>query len=212
MINSKNVFLNKHIVLSLAVIAIISYFIHILLGYLYYEGYNPLSQAISDLTAEDSPVKSIARVFSNLYGFFSVCAMILLLLKVKDFKHKKLKLGVIIFTIMITMSAIGFAFFPLSEAGYAGTFKDIMHMVITFFVVILTLISLVLFIIAFKSVYQWISIITLTLILLSAILMAFIPNNYFGVLERVSVYSVIFYFGFLSYVFSYKKGDLYEVN
>jgi hypothetical protein len=38
----------------------------------FYEGYNPLAQAISDLTALNSPSRNIAGIFSTLYG---ICAV-----------------------------------------------------------------------------------------------------------------------------------------
>ncbi|ULQ59948.1 DUF998 domain-containing protein [Brucepastera parasyntrophica] len=55
------------------VLAVISYFLHIFLGRFFYDGYNPLAQAVSDLTADNSPSKKIAVIFSAIYGF---CATI----------------------------------------------------------------------------------------------------------------------------------------
>jgi len=52
----------------LGIFSVILYFLHVILGEAFYEGYNPLAQAISDLTALNSPSKNIARLFSMLYG------------------------------------------------------------------------------------------------------------------------------------------------
>ena len=40
------------------------------------------------------------------------------------------------------ISAIGYRMFPLSESGYAGAFQDVMHMVVTAAVVLLSIVSL----------------------------------------------------------------------
>jgi len=45
------------------------YFLHVIFGRIYYEDYNPFAQAVSDLTADDSPSKHIASIIllnSNL--------------------------------------------------------------------------------------------------------------------------------------------------
>jgi hypothetical membrane protein len=50
------------------IFSVIFYFFHVILGEIFYKGYNPLAQAISDLSASNSPSKGIARIFSMLYG------------------------------------------------------------------------------------------------------------------------------------------------
>jgi len=37
----------------LGIFSVILYFLHVILGEVFYEGYNPLEQAISDLTASN---------------------------------------------------------------------------------------------------------------------------------------------------------------
>ncbi|MFU8786632.1 MAG: DUF998 domain-containing protein [Candidatus Izemoplasmataceae bacterium] len=196
----------KFIFYLLAIIALTAYFLHVWIGTILYEGYNPLSQAISDLTAEDSPVKHITRVFSNLYGFLSVIVVGAFIFYSRKYPSKLLRVGILLLSLMIMISAVGYALFPLSESGYAGTFKDIMHMVITGFVVGLTLMALILLFIAFKnSIYKIVTLIALTLLIASPILMTFCSPDYFGVIERISVYTVVLYFGFLATVILYKK-------
>jgi len=51
---------------------VVFYFLHVFLGALFYTGYNPMAQAISDLTASNSPSKNIAMPFTILYGIFTV--------------------------------------------------------------------------------------------------------------------------------------------
>ena len=43
------------------VIGVVFYFLHVICGGIFYEGYNPLAQAISDLTALGSPSRNIGK-------------------------------------------------------------------------------------------------------------------------------------------------------
>lgn len=57
-------------------------------------------------------------------------------------KTRRLRAGVYLFAIMEWVSAIGIRMFPLSDSGYAGAFQDVMHMVVTALVVLLSIVSL----------------------------------------------------------------------
>ena len=57
-------------------------------------------------------------------------------------KTRRLRAGVYLFAIMEWVSAIGYRMFPLSDSGYAGAFQDVMHMVVTALVVLLSIVSL----------------------------------------------------------------------
>jgi len=73
--NQKKIQITK-IVSLFGIIASAFYFLHVILGRMYYNGYDPLSQAISDLTALNSPSKNIASIFSFIYGVFNVIFVI----------------------------------------------------------------------------------------------------------------------------------------
>ena len=57
-------------------------------------------------------------------------------------KIRRLRAGVYLFAIMEWVSAIGYRMFPLSDSGYAGAFQNMMHMVVTALVVLLSIVSL----------------------------------------------------------------------
>jgi hypothetical membrane protein len=104
---------------------------------------------------------------------------------------------------MNTISFLGYKFFPLSESGYAGTFQDKMHIIVTVLVVLLTISSLVLFSIGFFRAkrHKWlgiISICTLLILMTGAMLINIVPQEYFGIAERINVYTIIIYTGILS--------------
>lgn len=186
------------------VAGVIFYFLHIFFGTFYYTGYNPMAQAISDLTASNSPSKNIAMPFSLLYGLFTVIFSTYFFVYFKQKINKFVTFGAGIFCIMNIVSFLGYTFFPLSESGYAGTFQDKMHITVTIIVVLLTVIVLVLFVIGFfktKSIKYLgiISLCTFLLLLTGAMLINILPKEYFGIAERINVYSIVIYTGILSF-------------
>jgi surface polysaccharide O-acyltransferase-like enzyme len=198
--------LNKKTVKLIPLLGIFSvafYFLHVILGEIFYEGYNPLAQAVSDLTASNSPSKNIARLFSMFYGICAVTFSIGFFVYIRNKINKAVTVSAFIFCTMNIVSFFGYTIFPLSESGYAGTFQDKMHMVVTVLVVLLTIVSLVLYTIGFLRAkeHKWlgvISISTLLILMIGAMLINAVPKEYFGVAERINVYSIILYTGILS--------------
>jgi hypothetical membrane protein len=196
----------------------IFYFLHIIFGRIFYENYNPLAQAISDLTADNSPSKNIADIFSRIYGIFTVIFSMGFFVYFTNKINKIVNIGSCIFCIMTIISSIGYTFFPLSESGYAGTFQDRMHMLVTVFVVVFTIISIIFFITGFLRTKQYkhigiISLCTLTLLLIGAMLINILPKKYFGIAERINVYSIIIYTSILSiWMYRYIKNNGVRTN
>ena len=79
------------------------------------------------------------------------------------------------------VSAVGFGMFPLSDSGYAGTFQDQMHILSTVIVVLLSIISLILIIISGIKNRSCCS--------YGALGMNIVPKEYFGIVERFSVFA-----------------------
>lgn len=112
-------------------------------------------------------------------------------------KTKLLRVGIYLFTIMEWVSAVGFSMFPLSDSGYAGTFQDKMHIFSTVIVVLLSIVSLVLIIIAGakdKSCrsYGIFAAIAFGMMMVGAMGMI-VPKDYFGIVERFSVFAATGY-------------------
>ena len=84
--------------------------------------------------------------------------------------------------------------FSLSESGYAGTFQDKMHIFSTLIVVLLFIVSLVLIIAAGvkdKSSRSYSVFETIALgMMIDAIWMNVVPKDYFGIVERFSVFAL----------------------
>jgi len=198
---------NIHIIKTLSLFGVIGavfYFAHVIFGRMFYEGYNPFTQAISDLTAANSPSKKIASAFSFLYGLFTVIFSISFYIYFSGDINKIVTLGSLFFCIMTLVSFFGYMFFPLSQAGFANTFKDKMHLVVTVLVVVFTIVSLILFSIGFlkTSNFKYLGIIsmcTFAVLLIGVILINKLPKEYFGIAERVNVYSIIIFIGIISF-------------
>ena len=182
-------------ILGLAgVVSFVSYAVAVIFSPLAYPSYDWLSQAVSDLSAASSP--SLA-LWNSLTAFYNVCETLcvtVVCLGIRSKKNKILRVGVYIFAVMEWVSAVGYRAFPLSESGYAGAFQDIMHMVITAVVVLLSIASLTIIVIAGtkdKSCrsYGICALVELLMMLTGALGMKIVPAAYFGIVERFSVFA-----------------------
>ena len=109
-------------------------------------------------------------------------------------KTRRLRAGVYLFAIMEWVSAIGYRMFPLSDSGYAGAFQDVMHIVVTALVVLLSIVSLSVIVSAGlkdKSCrfYGVCAAIALGMMIVGAMGMKIVPAQYFGVVERFRVFA-----------------------
>ncbi|MBP3800046.1 MAG: DUF998 domain-containing protein [Bacilli bacterium] len=191
------------------ILSLIFYILHDVVGTLNYPGYNWTREAVSDLTATDSPVYGIAHSLSLVYGILSCLCSLLVCILVKKEEKKTLRLGVYLFTTMNFISAIGYSLFPLSSKGYDGSFQSFMHVyVITIAVVLLSIISLILISVgAFKSkkkLLGTLSIVALLLMFFGAAGSGILPKSVFGIVERFSTYSAVVFTAILG-IYGFNK-------
>ena len=191
------------------VISIIFYLLHDIIGAMNYPGYNWMSQAVSDLTSTDAPSFVVASGFATVYKILNCLCCALLCILIKNEDKKTLRLGVYLFSIMNFISAIGYALFPLSSAGYDGSMQSFIHVyILTTLVVISSIVSLVLIAIgSFKSKYKLLgisAIISLILMFIGAVGSANVSKDIFGIVERFSTYSAVVFTGILG-IFGFIK-------
>lgn len=178
----------------LGIVSFLSYTAAVVFSPLAYPGYNWMAQAVSDLSAADAPSLALWNQLSALYNVCEVVCATVVCIGMQGRKTKLLRTGIYMFAVMEWISAIGYRMFPLSSSGYAGAFQDIMHMVITAAVVLLSIITLVLIIIAgIKNKacrsYGICAGIALFMMLVGAMGMKIVPADYFGIIERFSVFA-----------------------
>lgn len=178
----------------MGVLSFLSYCIAVIFSPLAYPGYDWKKQAVSDLSAMNAPSLTLWNQLSAVYAVCEVVSITIVCLGMEGKKTRLLRTGVYLFAAMEWISAIGYRMFPLSEEGYAGKFQDQMHMIITALVVLLSIASLVLIMIAgFKNKncrsYAICASIALFMMLVGALGMKIVPEAYFGVVERFSVFA-----------------------
>ena len=132
----------------LGVAAFLSYTAAVMFSPPAYSGYDWMTQAVSDLSASNAPSLRLWNQLSSLYNVCALVCAMMVCVGIQGKKNRLLRVGIYLFTIMEWVSAVGFSMFPLSDSGYAGTFQDKMHIFSTVIVVLLSIVSLALIIIA----------------------------------------------------------------
>ena len=178
----------------LGVVSFLSYTAAVVFAPLAYPGYNWIAQAVSDLSAANAPSLAFWNQLSALYNVCEVVCVTVVCIGIQGRKTKLLRSGIYLFAVMEWSSAVGYRMFPLSDSGYAGAVQDVMHMVVTALVVLLSIVSLTVIIVAgAKSKgcrsYGVCAAVALAMMLVGAMGMKIVPAEYFGVVERFSVFA-----------------------
>ena len=178
----------------LGVVSFLSYTAAVVFAPLAYPGYNWMAQAVSDLSAANAPSLALWNQLSALYNVCEVVCVTVVCIGIQGRKTKLLRSGIYLFAVMEWISAVGYRMFPLSDSGYAGAFQDVMHMAVTALVVLLSIVSLVIVIVAgakSKSCrsYGVCAAVALAMMLVGAMGLKIVPAAYFGVVERFSVFA-----------------------
>lgn len=178
----------------LGAVSLLSYAAAVVFSPLAYPGYDPLAQAVSDFSAANAPSLALWNRLSSLYNVCEVMCVMMVCVGIAGVGTRLLRAGIYTFAAMEWISAVGYRSFPLSDSGYAGTFQDVMHMVVTALVVVLSIVSLTLVIIAGARdagcrSYGICAAVALCMMLVGALGMKLVPAAYFGVVERFSVFA-----------------------
>ena len=206
------------IAMASGLLAVLFYILHDVIGSMCYPGYDPMSQAVSDLTALDAPSFAVASGISSVWGIFSCICCIILCIMVKG-EPKAIKIGIYLFAAMQFTSAIGYSLFPLSSAGYDGSMQSFIHVyVLTIAVVILSIASLLTLTIGgMRNDERTLAILSLAaflFMLAGATGSAMVPQDIFGIVERFSTYSAVVFLGILG-VLAYKaiiKEEIWQAS
>mgnify|MGYP004476349427 FL=1 len=178
----------------LGVVSLLSYTAAVVFSPLAYPDYDWMAQAVSDLSAANAPSLTLWNQLSALYNTCEVLCVTVVCIGIQSQKTRLLRTGIYLFAAMEWISAIGYRMFPLSDSGYAGAFQDVMHMVVTAAVVLLSIVSLTVIILAGVKnrechSYGVCAGIALGMMLVGAVGMKLVPAAYFGVVECFSVFA-----------------------
>lgn len=181
------------------VVALVSYAAAVVIAPSAYPGYNWLEQAVSDLSADSAPSRALWNQLAAPYGVCSVvcatCASIFI--SERKVSTRLFRIGIYLFTAMNWVSNVGYALFPLADSGKEiASGQEVMHIVVTAAVVLLSIASLVCLIVAGRKdrsvagIGTWAAI-ALAMMMVGAIGQGAVPPQYFGVVERFSVFAAV---------------------
>lgn len=183
------------------IVNFLSYLAAVVFSPMAYPGYDWMSQAVSDLSAESAPSRILWNQLSALYGGTGlICVMAVTgYAAVNKAGNKLFRLGIYLFTIMNWISSVGYTMFPLTEAGKdISGFQSVMHICVTAAVVVSSIVSLVLIIIGGlktpqnKGLAIWAAV-ALSMMFVGAAGTNAVPPQYFGIVERFSVFAAVGY-------------------
>lgn len=178
----------------LGVVSLLSYAAAVIFAPLAYPGYDWLSQAVSDLSADTAPSLPLWNRLSTLYMPCGIVCLTFCAVAVKGKLNLALRLGICLFAAMNWISAVGYAMFPLPNSGKPEGFQGVMHLVVTAAVVALSVVSLVLIIVGgvrrktLPSLAVFAAV-ALAMMFFGAVGTGVLPSEYFGIPERFSVFS-----------------------
>ena len=191
----------------LGLVSLLSYTAAVVFSPLAYPGYDWMAQAVSDLSADTAPSRVLWNRLGALYMPCGIVCVTLCCITVKTHFSRAVRAGVYLFALMNWISAVGYAMFPLTQTGISGELQDVMHLIVTAAVVLLSIASLTL--IVYGGLRQqscpalggW-ALAALGLMIAGAVGTAAVPRAYFGIPERFSVFASV---GFTAVLGMYQR-------
>ena len=177
------------------IISLLSYAAMVVFSPLAYPGYDWLSMAVSDLSAEGAPSAELASQLNALFGPCGLVSVMAVCVGVAGCKSRVMKLGIYSFAAMEWACCVGYDLFPWVSDAPSSNPQNVMHLGVTVLVVVLSLASLVLVIIGagkeqMKSLRIW-AIVCLAAMVMGPISTALLPKAVFGLFERFSTFSAV---------------------
>jgi hypothetical membrane protein len=180
----------------LGLISLVSYAAAVVFAPRAYPGYDWLSMAVSDLSAESAPSRTLWNQLSALYMPCGIVCCTVSCIAVAGKYNPTLRIGIYLFAVMNWVSAVGYAIFPLTDAGTPNGFQNTMHLIVTGAVVALSIASLVLIILGgliqkqCRSLGGWAAA-ALLMMMFGAVGVNILPSGYFGLAERFSTFAAV---------------------
>ena len=177
------------------IISLLSYTAMVVFSPLAYPGYNWLSMAVSDLSAVGAPSAALAERLNALFGPCAVVSVMAVCVGATGCRSKLLKTGIGSFAAMEWITVVGYKMFPRVQGVAASSFQNVMHLLVTALVVLLSIISLLLIAIGGRkerlpSLSNW-AIGCLAAMMIGALGTGIMPKSVFGLFERFSTFSAV---------------------
>ncbi len=179
----------------LGIISLLSYTAMVLFSPLAYPGYDWLSMAVSDLSAEGAPSQALANQLNSLFGPCGIVSIMAVCVGVANCKSKLFKAGIFSFAAMEWVCNVGYKIFPWVKDAPNQHPQNVMHLIVTALVVVFSLASLIL--ISFSAKKENLkslgicAIICLATMIIGPIGTGLLPKAVFGLFERFSTFSAV---------------------
>lgn len=193
----------------LGLVGFLSYTAAVVFSPLAYPGYDWMSRAVSDLSAANAPSLGLWSML-NALGVCGIVCVTLVCVYVQGKLNRTLRVGIGLFTVMQWISSVGFAMFPLTDAGYVeespdmsaavaamfANVQDAGHMIVTVLVVLLSIVSLLLILLggyrkkAYLSLAVWATV-ALALMMTGGVGVNLVPKELFGLVQRFSNFAAV---------------------
>lgn len=177
------------------VISLLSYTAMVVFSPLAYPGYDWLSMAVSELSAEGAPSRALANQLNALFGPCGLVSSMAVCVGVAGCRSGALKLGVYAFAAMEWVCNVGYELFPWVSDAPSSHPQNLLHLGVTAAVVLLSLAALVLVAVGaprepVPSLRKW-TLLCLAAMLLGPLGTALLPPSVFGLFERFSTFSAV---------------------
>ena len=179
------------------ILSLLSYTAMVVFSPLAYPGYNWITAAVSELTAVDAPSLGLATQLNALFGPCGIVCISAVSVACLNTKSKVFKVGILLFLAMMWITNVGYTMFPYITDAEANNIQNVMHLIVTVLVVLLSIASLVTIFVGSRfdksqKVIGILALVTLGFMMLGAIgTNAF--KSMFGIFERFSTFSVVVY-------------------
>ena len=179
----------------LGIVSLLSYTAMVVFSPLAYPGYDWLSMAVSDLSAEGAPSQALAGQLNALFGPCAVVSIMAVCVAAGSCRSKVLKLGIYCFAAMEWVCNVGYELFPWVNGAASSHPQNVMHLIVTGLVVVLSLAALALTAVGarreqMRALSVW-AIVCLAAMLIGPIGTALLPKAVFGLFERFSTFSAV---------------------
>lgn len=185
------------------IISLLSYAASVFISPIAYPGYHWMSMAVSELSAVDAPSRALALQLNSLFGPCGIVSIMAVSVAISSCESKLLRVGTYLFATMEWICMVGYDMFPWVGNATGFHFQNMMHIIVTIAVVLLSISSMVLIAIGagkggMNSLRLW-SIICLAAMLGGALGTNILPRSVFGIFERFSTFSAVIFNAILGY-------------
>lgn len=179
------------------ILSLLSYTAMVVFSPLAYPGYDWMTMAVSDLSATGSPSQALATQLNSLFGPCGIVSIMAVCVAISGCRSKSFKWGIYSFAAMEWTTSVGYTSFPYLEGAPMSHIQNIMHLVVTVLVVLLSILALVLIAVGARkegltSLSTW-AIVCFIAMLSGPIGTGLLPKSVFGLFERFSTFSAVIF-------------------